>query len=109
MDPKATSARRAPLPLLPEQADVLNKAFERARQVLCTIPPPSVELQHDAFEAAEAIGVKMRWERYLADDGDMRWRAGVETARGTSWVDVVDRVDVADPWEYAFRELGLLD
>lgn len=95
--------------MTPEEAAILHSAMERARAVLCTVPPPRVELQHDAFVAAEEIGATMRWERYLADDGEMRWRAGVVTARGTSWVDVVDRVDVDDPWEYAFRELGLFD
>lgn len=110
MDPKATSARTA-LPLTPEQAQRAIEAFERVRDIMGQVPPPSLEQQHDAYEAAEAIGAKLRIGRYLADDGTMRWRAGVETSRGTTWIDVVHRgdVDVDDPWQYALSELGLLD
>lgn len=95
------------LPLTPEQAAVVNSAFERARDVLFAVPAPSEELQQRVARAAAAVGAKAACEQYVSDDGRTLWRAVVETPRGTA--STVVKEGIEDPWEDAFRELGLLD
>lgn len=90
----------------------LIEGMTRAHEIMGAMGPPPLEVQHDAFTAAERIGARTHWRRILADDGRFQWQAGLETARGTTWVDVAEPPlpeDADGIWRRAFCELGLLD
>jgi hypothetical protein len=95
-----TSARGALVE--PDDPDVFG-AWERAQRILGSGTPPPAELRRAAELTAASIGMRFVYGVVLTDEGHRRYRAGVETGRGTVWV------NVEDSWEDAIRELGLAD
>lgn len=77
------------------------RAWDLAHEITGAESPPAA-VQHDAFEAAEAIGGRFDFRRVLDEHGRMVYEAGLITARGEAWVRVTT-------WGEAIRELGLED
>jgi hypothetical protein len=90
--------------MTPEQAHDLVDAMARARTLHGDVGQPSDELLARVW-APELLGFR----RKLRDEGFIDTQAGVVTKRGSLWVSVIDKEDGNDPWEVAFRELGILD